>query len=155
MLLLRHKGRFKYISCYCLSDPRHYGSRQRDDSNTSHVIVYPRSHGIPFRSLRYSNTSHVIVYRFIPISTPCSTPIQIHLMLLFIPYPPLINFGIVYSNTSHVIVYPTDASLLPFWKEIQIHLMLLFIRAAGACGNPQRAFKYISCYCLSCPPVLW
>ena len=98
---------FKYISCYCLSDLLRQDLSVIIHSNTSHVIVY-LFHLLWKSDINtYSNTSHVIVYpthhrrknyflAFKYISCYClsrsfryslrCTSIQIHLMLLFIPF---------------------------------------------------------------------
>ena len=96
---------FKYISCYCLSNikqssglslsiqihlmllfilPPSRKERKKNNSNTSHVIVY---HAVCFGQdpfSLHSNTSHVIVYQPFLTWPPTGTVIQIHLMLLFI-----------------------------------------------------------------------
>ena len=54
-------NRFKYISCYSLSDSRAGIILKKSDLNTSHVILYQR----PQRQRRNGsnlNTSHVILY---------------------------------------------------------------------------------------------
>ena len=77
-------AKFKYISCYCLSCRTGWMTGQIFYSNTSHVIVYLYKYSCYRCRQGDSNTSHVIVY---PPQTPqaqTSSPIQIHLMLLFI-----------------------------------------------------------------------
>ena len=121
---------FKYISCYCLSHDRQEIGSAYIDSNTSHVIVYRSfwiSCGIPSDN---SNTSHVIVYLATTNAKGNAEWIQIHLMLLFIYVAIIIDPIYKDSNTSHVIVY----------------LMTLYVSELKI-----KAFKYISCYCLSLP----
>ena len=96
---------FKYISCYCLSSAAISSSFRLSNSNTSHVIVY--LDGLVFLALLF---------------------IQIHLMLLFILLP-----------VSHQVRS----------VKIQIHLMLLFILPRRLVYRSPVKFKYISCYCLS------
>ncbi len=83
------------------------------------------------RPLTYSNTSHVIVYRIGEAAQKGATPIQIHLMLLFIASFADPSLILMYSNTSHVIVYPGRPREAHDPDLIQIHLMLLFIHFGG------------------------
>ena len=98
---------FKYISCSYLSNPSCLLVQLDSYSNTSHVLIYPKSFVI----------------------SPVDSKIQIHLMFLFIlpclryPFPHLliqIHLMFLFINTG--------------WEEvskdgqIQIHLMFLFIR---------------------------
>ena len=55
------------------------------------------------------------------------SPIQIHLMLIFIPFASRSRLTNAYSNTSHVNLYHFGESKRNLETAIQIHLMLIFI----------------------------
>ena len=118
---------FKYISCYCLSKKPRFGPKTPKNSNTSHVIVYPKS----------------------PVSGQKPPKIQIHLMLLFIIKKAAGVKAGKDSNTSHVIVYLDTSGISPktdIFKYISCYCLSAFQE------NPivtLTLFKYISCYCLS------
>ena len=118
---------FKYISCYCLSRIPASSLSYGEIQNTSQVIFYPCTGDLfwNFKQFKYISCyclSHP------PAHGSGQGQIQIHLMLLFI---------VEFVRGFHS------------WHLIQIHLMLLFI-SGGTCRNENcRAFKYISCYCLS------
>ena len=163
---------FKYISCYCLSVYFACVHILPDNSNTSHVIVYPPFAGQRLRSpfiqihlmllfikdqkeragriARHSNTSHVIVYQyavlfFLDVAENSNTS---H-VIVYLWEGSNHDWGRSHSNTSHVIVYlPLPERCNPRCC-IQIHLMLLFIFTSGVPSFVLRIFKYISCYCLS------
>ena len=120
-----------------------------NNSNTSHVTLYPITFAYLFPTFWDSNTSHVTLY---------------HLQVCAYPM-----FS-VNSNTSHVTLYrdwenDSRQSLVfkyiscyslscVLWRVewcwfIQIHLMLLFIWSGETDSVKGRQFKYISCYSLS------
>ena len=122
-----NKIKFKYISCYCLSNP-HPATPLRPYIQIHLMLLFIYQCRPPLNCFIHSNTSHVIVY---PVSRICFTVPRWH------------------SNTSHVIVYPSATTINPSVKTIQIHLMLLFILAGTFDTKRMTEFKYISCYCLS------
>ena len=121
-------GRFKYISCYCLSIQR--------SSGQSHPVLFKYISCYCLSQITVtligpcgnSNTSHVIVYLFHQGQTPHTGWIQIHLMLLFIAKT------VTLSYWSHIFKYiscyclSSTSSVSTILRKIQIHLMLLFIR---------------------------
>ena len=119
---------FKYISCYCLSFRDKENRRKSVNSNTSHVIVYHAVHALIRRNCQHSNTSRVIVYHSNSPSSPRSSGIQIHLMLLFIAVAkssPLAAARFKYISCYCLSRRRQEPGGL---RRIQIHLMLLFIR---------------------------
>ena len=118
---------FKYISCYCLSIYTNFNAVLNTHSNTSHVIVYPLPAADKLRDR---------IFKY--ISCYCLSHGRLAAALLE-----------GNSNTSHVIVYPCCRCLWKSSTRIQIHLMLLFILSSGSMVISGGLFKYISCYCLS------
>ncbi len=97
---------FKYISCSYLSQLWRQKARKKNNSNTSHVLIYPIFLPVNMAYSSYSNTSHVLIYQSLSCYSVTDWSIQIHLMFLFIT-----------SSSA------SDSSP----SSIQIHLMFLFI----------------------------
>ena len=122
------KNQFKYISCYCLSARNGFHGLYIENSNTSHVIVYPETREKEPEAEGYSNTSHVIVYPYASGSFKVCPGIQIHLMLLFI------RDGKDHEQKQSSFKYISCYCL----SQRQSELCIFAVK-----------FKYISCYCLS------
>ena len=139
---------FKYISCYCLSQPQLQINLYYMDSNTSHVIVY---HGRAHETVIVDLFKYISCYclsqlggvvknnfhKFKYISCYCLSsscpapgwhnPIQIHLMLLFIRISSFSHLvGIIQIHLMLLFIFNFVNAFSSF-LNIQIHLMLLFI----------------------------
>ena len=96
-----------------------------------------------------SNTSHVIIYpkeRLIKLKEDAFKYISCYYLSW---NPRTILCLMEYSNTSHVIIYLYQSLEASAERGIQIHLMLLFIHACHQNDFLPKSFKYISCYYLS------
>ena len=118
---------FKYISCYCLSC--FMRSCWLVICAFKYISCYCLSLWTIYRRFWKPIQIHLMLLFIVPGSGKCrrSSRIQIHLMLLFINPADHAKHVHGNSNTSHVIVY----------------------HRAGAGDGIKPAFKYISCYCLS------
>ena len=103
------RKRFKYISCYCLSILWELGICLRRNSNTSHVIVYPK--------LRLQSRKTFYI--------------QIHLMLLFIKTTAVFSSPVILFKYISCYCLSGQEVLPTSLCRIQIHLMLLFILGRG------------------------
>ena len=104
---------FKYISCSYLSKELEKATEQIKNSNTSHVLIYPKK-TLEIQSKKInSNTSHVLIYHecleyeieieeFKYISCSYLSTGRV-----------IINIRLIDSNTSHVLIYRLHLRLRP------------------------------------------
>ena len=143
--------KFKYISCYSLSEQRHSWIFFQRNLNTSHVILYHRIRQLLVHTIRNLNTSHVILYLLsIEICQSMGEFKYISCYSLSYNYNTLnVNIQIFkyiscYSLSKVMSVFkPT----FPEFKYISCYSLSFFIHSLSLLC---KVFKYISCYSLSC-----
>ena len=101
-----HIYSFQYISCYCLSELREYQPTEQFEFQYISCYCLSSPAFSIFFPIPDFNTSHVTVYPVLSLIWTSHTVISIHLMLLFIGIPAILDNSERYFNTSHVTVYP-------------------------------------------------
>ena len=102
----RMSDSFQYISCYCLSELREYQPTEQFEFQYISCYCLSSPAFSIFFPIPDFNTSHVTVYPVLSLIWTSHTVISIHLMLLFIGIPAILDNSERYFNTSHVTVYP-------------------------------------------------
>ena len=147
----RYDYKFKYISCSYLSIYGKLWHRLYNDSNTSHVLIYPSSSQPFFMVSAHSNTSHVLIYPKLYSITLLDI---IRFKYISCSYLSLAgaavggsDFIFKYISCSYLSLFGIHSpSAVMAFKYISCSYLSLVVKTIDCKGF---AFKYISCSYLS------